>query len=210
MRKARVHINYRDWDDHSLVTLSGRILAAMTGNTNFADPRPELSAYEALVHDYREKQEIASNKGSQFEKKARDNARDALLVAMHELAFYVNTVAKGNAEVLASSGFELVAPPQPKQYPKVVTNVRLADGRFSGEVKFTFSALNEAYEYEYTYATTLGIDSEPIWGELQTTSTSRLNYISGLPVGGTCYLRIRARNHKGIGDWSNTASLIVR
>lgn len=210
MRKARVHINYEDWDDYSLATLSGRTLSSMTDNANFPEPRPELTVYRALVNDYREKHEVASKKGSQFEKKAKDNARKALLMAMHELAFYVNTVARGDAEILASSGFELLAPPQSKQYPKVVTNIRLADGRFSGEIKLMFSALKEAYEYEYNYSTVLGADGDPVWGEVHRTSTSRMNYISGLPPGSTCYVRVRARNKKGIGDWSNSVSLIVR
>lgn len=210
MRKARVHINYEKWDDFSLSTLSGRTLAFMTENSAFADPRPAIVDYEILVNDYREKHEVASRRGSQLEIKAKDEARKALLQAMKELAFYVSTVADGNAEMLSSSGFELVAPPRSRSYPGIPGNLRLLDGRVSGEARLMFNVVRHAWEYEYNDATALDDDGNIIWGELLRTTNSRMNYIGGLTPGETLYARVRARNGKGTGDWSEPVSLIVR
>lgn len=210
MRKATIYQSYEKWDDHSLSTLAGRTLAFMSDNDNFPDPRPTMEEYAPIVNDYREKHEVASKRGSQLELKARDNARATMLQAMKEIAFYVNTVAKGDAQVLASSGFELVPPRQSSAYPNIPKDLRLLDGRFSGELRLVFGSMRSAWEYEYCYATSLDEQGEPEWNELQRTTNSRMNYIPDLTPGDRCYARVRARNGKGIGDWSEAVSIIVR
>lgn len=210
MRKERVYIAYHKWDDYSLSSLAGKTLAAMKDNTLFPDPKPEMADYEVLVNDYRTKHEIAATRGSQLEKKARDNARERVLEAMRQLAFYVNVVADGDGEILASSGFMLVPPPKAGSHPVVMVGMRLEDGRTSGEVKFSFTPQKNISEYEYCYATVLDAENQPQWGEASSTSTSRSNYIGGLTPGEKVYFRVRARNNKGIGDWSESIYLIVR
>jgi len=210
MRKATVYIAYEKWDDYSLSTLAGRTLTAMTGNESFPDPRPDMDAYALLVNDYRAKHQVTSNGGSRLEKEAKDNAKAAVAQAMKELAFYVNTVANGNREILASSGFELVSGRQPSTIPGIPANIRLLDGRVSGEMRMMFSSLRAAWEYEYCYATSLDGDGTPDWGEIIRTTNSRLNYINSLTPGERVYARVRARNNKGAGDWSEPVSLIAR
>ncbi|MBL1408690.1 fibronectin type III domain-containing protein [Sphingobacterium faecale] len=209
MRKERIYISYSEWDDYSLSSLAGKTLAAMKNNVKFPDPKPDMADYELLVNDFRSKHEMAVT-GGQLERKARDNARDKILSAMRQLAFYVNVVADGDGEVLASSGFMLVPPPKAKGHPTVMVGMRLEDGRMSGEVKFAFTPQKNISEYEYCYATELDEEKAPIWGETKSTSTSRTNYISGFTPGEKVYFRVRARNNKGIGDWSEPIYLIVR
>lgn len=210
MRKANVYTSYAEWDDHSLATLAGRTLTSMTDNENFTDPRPSIEDYADLVNDYREKQEIASNRGSQLQLEARNNAKKLVLQAMKELAFYVNVVADGDAEILASSGFVLIPPPKPAGVPRIPKNVKLIDGPISGELRLMFGVVRNAKGYEYIYASDLDENGEPNWGELQYTGSSRTNNIRLLTPGSICYVRVRARNNKGVGDWSETVSIIVR
>lgn len=210
MRRAAVYIAYEKWDDYSLSTLAGRTLVAMTDNESFPEPRPDMEAYALLVNDYREKHEVASNGGSRLEREAKDNAKKALAGAMKEMAFYVNTVANGNRELLASSGFELVSNPQASRIPGIPANIRLLDGNVSGEMRLVFSSLRAAWEYEYCYATGLDDSGSPEWGETIRTTNSRLNYLDGFTPGERVYARVRARNNKGAGDWSEPVSLIAR
>jgi len=189
---------------------AGKTLAAMKDNPLFPDPKPVMATYEELVNDYKTKHEVAATRGSQLEKKARDNAREKILDAMRQLAFYVNVVAAGDGEVLASSGFMLVPPPKAVGLPRQIVGLYLGDGRTSGEVKFGFAPQKNVSEYEYCYATTLGEDNQPLWGEIKSTSGSRSNYIGGLTPGEKVYFRVRGRNNKGIGDWSEPIYLIVR
>lgn len=210
MKKATIYISYDKWDDYSLASLAGKTLTCMKDNTAFPEPRPAMTVYETLVDDYRTKQEIAATRGSQLEKKARDNARAKLLKAMKEIAFYVNSVADGNAELLASSGFDLVSPPRATGFPGIPINVRLLDGRVSGEAKLMFGSLAVAWGYEYTYALITEADGTPIWGDIERTTSSRQNFISGLTPADRIYVRVRAYNGKGTGDWTEPVSFIVR
>lgn len=210
MRKATVYISYESWDDYSLATLAGRTLTAMSGHSVFVDPRPSMDVYANLVEDYRVKHELASKGGSKEQRGAKDNARSALLKAMKEIAFYVNMVADGDRELLASSGFELVPVPRSTGYPGLISGARLVDGRVSGEVRLMFGALRGATEYEYCYATELDESNIPKWGEPIRSTNSRMNYIQTLEPRSTVYARVRARNRKGIGDWNDPVSLIVR
>lgn len=210
MRKATVYISYDNWDDYSLATLAGRTLTALTGHPVITDPRPALADYTALVEDYRTKHEIASKGGSKEQRGSKENARVLLLRAMKEIAFYVNMVSDGDRELLAGSGFEIVPEYRRSVYPSVVKNMRLLDGRISGEVKLVFGPIRSATEYEYCYATELDENSVPVWGEPIRTTNSRMNYIYGLEPTTTVYTRVRARNRKGIGDWNDPVSLIVR
>src|SRR3546814_19416581 len=68
--------------------------------SNFAEPQPALADYTLLVTDYRQKLEIARNRGSQVEVTAKNNARRALLRAMKQLGFFVNMIADGDAPLL--------------------------------------------------------------------------------------------------------------
>src|SRR3546814_803343 len=117
MRKERVYTDYRRWSDDALATLAGRTVEFMTDNTNFAEPQPALADYTLLVTDYRQKLEIARNRGSQVEVTAKNNARRALLRAMKQLGFYVNMIADGDAHILASSGLILINQPQAARIP---------------------------------------------------------------------------------------------
>jgi len=211
MRQARIHLNYGKWDNHSLATLAGRTLNFMTGNTYFAEPNPSLEVYGNAVTDYIAKHEVSSNGGSSVENTARDNARILVLKLMKQMAFYVNTVADGDPHILASSGFEIVDDPQSKRFPGQVKDTWMKDGRKSGEVKFGFSVVRSATAgYDYALADTVDAEGTPVWGEMQWTSRTRMNYIDNLIPGQRYYLHVRARNNHGIGDWSEPVSFIVR
>lgn len=210
MRKVKVYQNYSNWDADSLYTLTGRTLSSMVDNEYFPDPRPTMEEYALLVNDYCRKQAVARDGGSRYEREARNNAKKLILRAMRELAFYVNVMADGNVEILASSGFMIVPPPKPIESPGVPQNVRLSDGRVSGELRLMFNSIPTATEYEYIYASTHYKSNDLEWGEIHRTTNSRVNFISGLTPGERLYVRVRARNGKGIGDWSREVSIIIR
>src|SRR5690606_39970058 len=132
----------------------------------FPEPRPSIEAYEGLVNDYREKHQIASNGGSRMEREAKDNAKAAVAQAMKELAFYVNTIANGNREVLASSGFELVSQRQASTIPGIPANVRLLDGRISGEMRLMFFSMRSAWAYEDRDVTAVDVGRMLVWDQI--------------------------------------------
>lgn len=210
MRKERVYTDYRRWSDDALATLAGRTVEFMTDNTNFAEPQPDLADYTVLVTDYRQKLEIARNRGSQVEVTAKNNARQALLRAMKQLGFYVNMTADGDAHILASSGLILVNQPQAMRVPYAPMYGMLEDGQRSGELNFRFEPIQNAWEYEYQLSSSMGPEGEPEWGDTVRTTHSQLNPVSDVVPGTKYYARVRARNAKGESDWSVTVSQYAR
>ncbi len=210
MRQKKVYTDYSDWSNDALATLGGRTVEFMTNNPNFPDVVPDMATYTALVTDYRQKLEIAKNRGSLVEVTAKNKARTALLKCMKQWAFYVNITADGDANMLASSGFILAGDPQALRIPHTPLFARLDDGEKSGELNLRFEAIANAWEYEYQIAEETGDDGEPLWGELLATTQSLRNPVRPTVPGKRYYARVRSRNGKGVSDWSAVAAQYAR
>lgn len=210
MRKERVLLSYSHLTDYELSTLAGRVLAAVTDNDNFPDPMPSLAEFEPLVNTYRARHEVASRRGSALEISEKNDSRRLLLLGLKQLAFHVNMVADGSLPILVSSGLILASQPTEIFVPDVPRLLRLRDGRVSGQIRLDFQPVKDAWEYLYTVSDTVDEQGNIVWSEPVITTRSRLNFIDPVEPGTTYYARVRARNSKGIGDWSETVSLIAR
>lgn len=210
MRKDRVYTDYARWSDDGLATLAGRTVEFLTGNANFPDQQPGLPDYADAVADYRQKLEIAKNRGSLVEVTAKNKARVLLLRLMKQLAFEVNMIADGDTHLLASSGFILLGQRQALRIPHVPLFGKLEDGEKSGEMNYRFEPIANAWEYEYQIASALSETGEPEWGESLRTTQSMRNPVMPVTPGVRYYARVRARNGKGESDWSVTVSQYAR
>ena len=210
MRKERVLLSYSHLTDYELSTLAGRVLAAVTDNDNFPDPTPSLAEFEPLVNTYRARHEVASRRGSALEISEKNDSRRLLLLGLKQLAFHVNMVADGSLPILVSSGLILASQPTEIFVPDVPRLLRLRDGRVSGQIRLDFQPVKDAWEYLYTVSDTVDEQGNIVWSDPKLTTRSRLNFIDPVEPGTTYYARVRARNSKGIGDWSETVSLIAR
>ena len=210
MRQPRVYINYNKWSDNALATLAGRVATFMADNAAFPTPPIVLEDYTALADDFRVKLQAAIENGGKLAITAKNNARAALLEAMRQLAFYVNTESGGDTHKLTSSGFVLVIQPQALKRPHTPLLVRLQDGDQSGELQLIHEPIANAWEYEYTVGHDQDGTGTPVWGPIQSTTNTRDTVIAGLEEGVRYHVRVRSRNGKGVSDWSHTVSRIVR
>lgn len=210
MRKERLLLSYTHLTDYELSTLAGRVLAAMTDNDNFPDPTPSLAELEPLVNTYRTRHEIASRRGSALEISQKNESRQQLLEAFKQLAFYINTVSDGSQPMLVSSGLILASQPREVYVPDIPRLLRLRDGRVSGQMRLDFEPVKDALEYLYTVSDTVDGQGNVVWPDPVLTTRSKRNFIDPVEPGTTYFARVRARNSKGMGDWSETVSLIAR
>lgn len=210
MRKERLLLSYTHLTDYELSTLAGRVLAAMTDNDNFPDPAPSLAELEPLVNTYRTRHEIASRRGSALEISQKNESRQLLLEAFKQLAFYINTVSDGSQPMLVSSGLILASQPREVYVPDIPRLLRLRDGRVSGQMRLDFEPVKDALEYLYTVSDTVDGQGNVVWPDPVLTTRSKRNFIDPVEPGTTYFARVRARNSKGMGDWSETVSLIAR
>src|SRR5690606_4807927 len=135
-------------------------------------------------------------------------SRERLEACLQHLAYYVNSIAKGQAAVALSSGIPIRAGRSTLVVPTAVENVRVADGLQSGQIKISFDSQPNIRMYEYRYRKTDSGDGA--WSDRVMTSSSRSNIIAGLEAGQMYEFQVRAINSKGPGDWSESVFIIVR
>jgi len=206
--KMKALIGFGQMKDDELLIAATTIVAAMTGNSNFPTPSPEINEVKALLDDFSSKMAISRKRGSPEDTAHKDESIPALVSALQKLGYYVNSVADGHLSTLLSSGFPTNAPSTASMVPHAVENVRLSDGQQSGQMRLDFAKQAKVRMYEYSYRK-LG-EAEQEWSDRFTTTSSRLNIIAPLEAGHYYEVRVRAVNTKGAGDWSQTATLLVR
>ncbi len=206
--KMKALIGFGKMKDDELVIVCNTIIGAMTGNAKYPTPTPELTDIQVLLDDFTAKLAIARKRGSPEDTALKDESRSPLIVVMQQLGYYVNSVAQGHLSTLLSSGFPTNSTSFANQVPLKVDNVRLSDGRQSGQVKLDFAPQRIATIYEYRYR--IRTDNPSEWGDRFTTTSSRSNIIAPLEVGKFYEVQARAINTQGVGDWSDSANILVR
>lgn len=140
-------------------------------------------------------------------KAARDADHDALKVEQTALSKAVEAKAKGDAVILAASGFPLaVAASQSTEPPGAVFNFTLTQGDMEGALDGSHDRPARAVNFE-VQITTL----DPVAGPYQTvlSPTSSSWQLSGLTSGQRVWVRVRANGANGPGPWSDPATKIV-
>lgn len=201
-------IGFGKMKDEELVIVCNTIVGAMTGNAKYTTPSPALAEIQTLLDDFTTKLAVARKRGSPEDTALKDESREPLMVAIQQLGYYVNSIAQGHLSTLLSSGFPTNSASYANQVPLKVDNVRLSDGRLSGQVKLDFASQKIATIYEYRYRIRTDIPKE--WGDRFTTTSSRGNIIAPLEVGRFYEVQVRAINTQGVGDWSDSANILVR
>ncbi|WP_400261987.1 fibronectin type III domain-containing protein [Sphingobacterium sp. SG20118] len=210
MRKKKVILDYSLVSDDEFNTMVGKVLDCLEGHAILVDLPVSLVELKAQADDYKAKWQKASRGGSVLEIAEKNDSKRAVSQQLKNIAFYVNTVADGSRSILLSSGLILESEPKSSQIPGVVQEVALQDGKQRNQLQVKFKPLKEAILYDYQIAGTLDAFDQPVWGDSLQTSTSYANIFSPVQPGFTYYLRVRARNKRGIGDWSDAVSLTAR
>lgn len=206
--KMKALIGFTKLKDDELLLLGSTILHAMTDNAHFPTPTPALDDVQVLLTDFTDKLAAARKRGSPEDTAIKEESRGPLILALQKLGYYVNSVAEGHLSTLLSSGFPTNATSTGGLVPLMVENVKLSDGRQSGQMRLDFSSQKKVLLYEYCYRKVETPEGE--WSDRLTTSSSRMNIIAPLEVGYWYEVRVRAINSKGTGDWSKTVNMLVR
>lgn len=210
MRTKRVLLDYSGFKDDELNTLVGKVLDCLTDHADFTDLPVELSELSLQMIDFREKWQVASRGGSLLQISEKNDAKGVLATSLRDIAFYVNKMSGGSRSKLLSSGLQLEADPKEAQVPDKITGALLTDGKQQNQMDIKFKPQKEALIYEYQIADGVGEDGAPIWAATFQTGSSRGNMYAPTVPDRIYYLRVRARNKKGIGDWSDVFSLKAR
>lgn len=209
MRKERVISSYYKLTDSDLAILAGKVVGALDSNAHFLNLTPSFTVLKSLSDDYRAKHQVASQGGSVLEVSLKNESRKALINALRILAHYVNGVADGNLVMLYSTGLILARQPSKIEIPEISERVMLRDSHLKGQVRLDFTPVKNAWEYDIAVG---NLDENNIvkWEREYQSTSSQGVVIAPLVSGSEVFVRVRARNGKGTGDWSESTSLIVK
>ena len=209
-RNPKALSGFKKLNDERFSSLASTVYNAMQSNIHFTTPVPDLTDVKLAIDHFEDKLALSNRKGSPYDTALKNEVRGELELILAELVFYVNKVAEGNLPMLLSSGFTVSSYPRTYYVPPIVQNVRLRDGRQSGQVLLKFEMQENIRLYEYCYSSEKDADYEHIWSEIYKTSSSTGNLISGANPGSFYFARVRAINTKGIGEWSEPVSMMAR
>ena len=191
-----------------------RIVSAMTGNPHFPEPWPaptpslaqitaDLASFSGVL--------AAVSSGDRTRLPERDSARTVLTSDLQQLAVYLQMVTKGDAALLATSGFDTRTPsahPPVMVPPSAPTELRLGRGEISGTLIAQVTRMRTAAAYDVQIASA-DPTVEANWSSVGTFAKCRRIELSGLTPGKTYSVRVRAINGAGPGAWTVSGSLMV-
>lgn len=147
MKTIIVLISWAKMNGSNMAAFARKIVQKLTGNSKFSSPSVSLKA----IGDAADRCESAhSNRKNGEEGKLENEAAiEALSAMLYATASYVNTVAKGDATIIASSGFDAssntrvpattpVAPAQVKVKPQVGGILNLSVDKVAGADSYVY------------------------------------------------------------------------
>src|SRR5664279_5622044 len=176
---------FKQFADAKLLTFAQNVTTSMANAVVvFPTPAPTLTDVNTAIGNYAELLQLAADR-SKVQVVLKNQAKQALLALLSQLADYVNLTGQGDEGVLVQSGFDLNKVPQLASL-KAPTRVMVLDGGNSGELLLKFKSVAGASSYLFQY-TTNALLPEDGWVSIAATTTSYT--FTGLTKGATYYCR---------------------
>ena len=213
--RPRISLDFNHIKDAELLLKANTIIAAMTDNPNFPEPWPvqvpslqvlrdAVAAFQTAVQDAltRDTTKIV----------LRDQAKDSLLQLLLYLVPYVEMIAKGDVNILMSSGFDLCKERTHTGSSKISLEApagfTVKRSELEGELIAHVAKLQGAGSYELQIA-----EGDPTlednWHQHAIFTNGSKMVVTGLTPGHRVSVRVRGINAAGPGAWSDTVTLIV-
>jgi len=211
-----------------LIQQARHIVTEMTGNAHFVTPIPALAditnKINALENAYED-----SKSGSHAKKAEMHQLTKDLKHMISFITNYVNFIAQGDEQIILSSGLQLYKEHEKSGLLPAPADVHLSNGFNEGEVTVSFKKVNKAKSYEIEYFETnfaqsaqnpaqqtetiaginLGLNlSEIPWKRANPCTKSKC-IINKLTPTSRVIVRVAAVNSKGVGEWSDVATMVV-
>jgi len=205
MKVKRIIVRFNRLPVGVLIVTGQSIVKKMTGNPNFLTPDPPLAEVALAIKDLETKAALATDGGKRAkadQKKAKKN----LVNILRLLAWYVEGIAKGDENVLLSSGFPLTKEPGPRKFDAFF----VTQGINSGSVMIGCIAYPGAVGYLWFRSTDKELPaSEKDW-ILADASTKRKMLLNDLIPDQRYWFIYRALTTNGLMEWSHPVQFLVQ
>jgi hypothetical protein len=213
--RSRLSLNFTTTKDADLLLKVASIIAALENNPNYSRPWPDAAPkYEDLVAAHGAFQlAVQAALGRDVNKIAeREAARSRLIECLMDLAPYLELVAKGDENILMSTGYDVTqtrtysaASRDPLGKPE---NFSVKRGELEGVLIAHATKLQGASSYELQIAE-VDPTVEANWRQYAIFASASRMEIKGLTPGHKFSVRVRGIGVNGPGSWSETVTLMV-
>ena len=206
--KHKVKLNLERLNDPGLISKGKVVVSSMTNNQFYPEPYPAYVASLSKINDTIAVFEQAYLDGLSGEKQKialRKKIRAELIDQLKDLARYVELVAKGDLQMLTSTGFDISKPAAAgsvKADHGQVTDMRISRGGKRGMVVVKAKRVRGAASYQI-HMTTGDPTVEANWMEGGVFAHCTNMEMAGLNLGLQHYFRMRCIMSEGPGPWSN-------
>jgi len=213
--RPRISTDFNRLKDAELLLKANTIIAAMTDNPNFPEPWPvqvpSLSTLKDAVASFQTAVQDALTRDT-TKILLRDKAWEYLIHQLLDLVPFVEMIAKGDVNILMSSGFDLCK--ERTHTGSTRTSLEAPAGftvkrsELEGELVAHVAKLQGAGSYELQLA-----EGDPTvedrWHQYAIFTNGSKMVVTGLTSGHRVSVRVRGINAAGPGAWSDTVTKIV-
>jgi hypothetical protein len=191
--------------DALLITDTGSIITAMTGNPSYPTPSPTLVVMQAALDAFTAAVADAAGGGVTLTATKKDRRAD-LVALLRQLASYVQVACKGDLTILLSSAYPIQ---KPQRFPIGVLpapiGLTVTLGSRTGELNASATPIPGAAIYNSRITTAAA--PTVIVQSAQTTAAS--NIFDSLTPGLVYNVQANAVGAAGPSDWSDPVPLMV-
>ena len=203
MYLGTLSLGFSKYTDAELSEFTANVLNKMTDNPHF----PTL---QTNVTELKTEYDIFVNAIPSPETRNRLNIqqlkviRERLTILLKSLGDLVSGVAKGNVEILLTSGYNLRKKPTSRPIPKTPTSIDVFGTNDEGVVLVACKKVTNAT----SYIARVSLDKVK-WEWTNFENGTRV-LVSGVPVNVPIFVQMQAKNPAGRSDWSNAVEAILR
>jgi hypothetical protein len=206
----RIKLNFRQLSITDKIAKARQVVTAMTGNSAFAHPTPDLAAVttagDGLESAHAETQtarQVAKTKTS-----AQSEKEDALDKLMSQLSAYVESVSGDNEEMIRSAGMDTRAVGSAStETPNAPSSLDATAGDHEGEIDLSWDTVAGARSY--VIERSLDPPTATSWMHAGVSTKSRTTVNSGQTPGTRYWFRVAAVGTAGQSGWSDPATRIA-
>ncbi|MBL0742735.1 fibronectin type III domain-containing protein [Chryseolinea lacunae] len=188
MTIVRVLSSFTRLTDTELVAFTQNVLSGMTGNADFATPKPALADIEAALQVYITALGEALG-GTKGKTSGKAEKRQALEMLLRQLATFVEMNCNNNATVALNSGFNIRKPSTPVGILGKPVIAKFEAGPNKGSIRLSVNKITGADSYVFQYVEA-PVTAGSVW---QTqAATARTIIISNLTVAKEYAFRVAA------------------
>jgi hypothetical protein len=200
--KYRVSMEFGSYADTELDAAAGKVVSGLTKNPAFPNPPVSAADLGKLASGYHTAIQASMHGGLQLTA-AKNNAREALLNALHQEAHYVQSVAGHDLETLLSSGFFASNGSRHTSSPLITPIVALVSDLGTTQLRVRLACVPNAKSYQVQ----ISGNGNAGWQDAGIYTKTRGIVIEQLVPGTVYNVRVRAiGGSTGASGWSDPVS----